>query len=184
MAVIDAEGGTPRPEMAEYRSENGFVLFAAAIILLNADLAGRTGTTTFWRAKRSSSAGAVLPAPPVLLLLAPCEGRLCLPGGGFAGAGVCSEDGRGKSGVTISKSGSLGRVATSGYDEGTSTGFPSVTGLSRERLRECKGCGEATLKEFEVDKLALRPDRPSETLSDIAPASLVVANSLSETLEP
>ena len=135
-------------------------MFEAAIMLLRADLAGRTGTTTFCRAKRSSSAGTVA-------VLAPCDGRLCLAGG-FAGAGV-----------TISKPGSLGRAATSGYDdEGMTMIFPSVTGLRRERLRDCKGCGETMLKELDVDRLALRPDRPSETLSDIAPASLVVANSL------
>jgi len=57
VTVIDAAGETPRPEMEEYRSENGFVVFVAAIILLSADLAVvRTGDT-FCRAKRSSSAG-------------------------------------------------------------------------------------------------------------------------------
>ena len=34
------------------------------------------------------------------------------------------------------------------------------------------------LNEFDVDRLALTPERPSEALSDMTPASLVVANSL------
>jgi hypothetical protein len=160
---MDEAGGTPRPEIPEYKSENAFVLFAAAIMLLSADLALRTGTT-FCRAKRSSS-------------VAPCDGRLTV---------VCvlleleldfACDGGGRSGVTISKPGSLGRPPASG-DERASMVLPSVTGLRRERLREWRGCGETTLKELDVDKLALTPDRPSDTLSDIAPASLVVANSL------
>ena len=140
--------------MPEYKSENGFVLFAAAIMLLSADLAGRTGTTTFCRAKRSSSA-----VPRLLAVL------LCLPEEeeGLAG---------GTSGVTISNPGSLGRPPTSGG----SMVLPSVTGLRRERLRECRGCGETTLKELDVDKLALTPDRTSDTLS----TRCVVANSLRE----
>jgi hypothetical protein len=69
VAVIDAAGETPRPEMAEYRSENGFVVLDAAIMLLSADLAparnaGNDGT--FCRAKRSSSVDV------------PCDARLCL----------------------------------------------------------------------------------------------------------
>ena len=158
MAVMDDAGGTPRPEIPEYKSENGFVLFAAAIMLLSADLALRTGTT-FCLAKRSSS---VVPRRAVVYGLL----------GGFA----CCPPAGGTSGVTISKPGSLGRPPLASDDEGASTGLPSVTGLRRERLRECSGCGETTLKELDVDKLALTPDKPSDTLSDIAP--LVVANSL------
>jgi hypothetical protein len=67
VAVIDAAGGTPRPEMAEYRSENGFVVLDAAIMLLSADLVRNAGNDgTFCRAKRSSSVDV------------PCDARLCL----------------------------------------------------------------------------------------------------------
>ena len=82
--------------------------------------------------------------------------------------------------MTISKPGSLARA--SGYDEldmSVPAILPSLTGLSRARLRPWEGSGEETLKELDVDRLALTPDRPSETtLSDITAASLVVANSL------
>lgn len=80
----------------------------------------------------------------------------------------------------MSNPGSLGLV--SGYDEADDVPpaiLSSVTGLRRARLRPCKGGGEGMmLKELDVDRLALTPDRPSETLSDIIAASLVVANSL------
>ena len=75
----------------------------------------------------------------------------------------------------MSNPGSLGRV--SGYDEPEDARpaiLPSETGLRRARLRACRGGGEGKLKELDVDRLALIPDRPSETLSDI----MVVANSL------
>jgi hypothetical protein len=81
----------------------------------------------------------------------------------------------------MSKPGSLERPA-SGYDadveEVAPAILPSVTGLKRARLRACSGGGEDTLKELDVDRLALTPERPSETLSDIMFASRVVANSL------
>ena len=135
-------------------------------MLLNADLALRTGTT-FCLAKRSSSVVPRLEEAVVCGLPEPELEDFACPGSG------------GNSGVTISKPGSLGRPPLTSDDEGASTGLPSVTGLRRERLREWSGCGETTLKELEVDKLALTPDKPSDTLSDIAPApSLVVANSL------
>jgi hypothetical protein len=122
-------------------------------------------------------------------VLVPCDGRLCLFNlrGATVGVGTvealvacaCS-DVRIWSGVTISKPGSL--VRASEYDELDMSApaiLPSDTGLSRARLRGCEGSGEETLKELDVDRLALTPDRPSETtLSDIAPASLVIANSL------
>ena len=175
MTIIDAAGETPRPEMAEYRSENGFVVVDAAIMLLSADLtaAPRTGAT-FCRAKRSSSA----PAGLCAVLLVHCGPRLCLLAG-FAVVGVVEEEVRRWSGVTMSNPGSLGRE--SGYDEDNDVmaTLPSVTGLRRARLRPCGGGGEETLKELlDVDRLALAADRPSETLSDIIVASLVVANSL------
>lgn len=84
--------------------------------------------------------------------------------------------------MTMSNPGSLALV--SGYDEADDVPpaiLSSVTGLRRARLRPCKGGGEGMLKELDVDRLALTPDRPSETLSDIIPASLVVANSLINT---
>jgi hypothetical protein len=83
----------------------------------------------------------------------------------------------------MSNPGSLGRV--SGYDEADDVPaiLPSVTGLRRARLRACKGGGEGKLKELDVDRLALTPDRPSETLSEIIAASLVVANSLTHNPE-
>jgi hypothetical protein len=180
MTTIDAAGETPRPEMAEYRSENGFVVLDAAIMLLSADLAARKGGT-FWRAKRSSSAAAAGEAC-TLLLFVPCDVRLSLldlvAGGTPAAAACVGSDVRGWGTVTMSNPGSLGRV--SGYDEADDVPaiLSSVTGLRRARLRACKGGGEGKLKELDVDRLALTPDRPSETLSDIIAASLVVANSL------
>ena len=39
VAVIDVVGKMHQLEMAEYRSENGFVMLDAAIMLLSADLA-------------------------------------------------------------------------------------------------------------------------------------------------
>jgi hypothetical protein len=82
----------------------------------------------------------------------------------------------------MSKPGSLGR-AESGYDTDVvevdaPAILPSLTGLKRARLRACSGGGEETLKELDVDRLALTPERPSETLSDIMFAKCVVANSL------
>ena len=170
--------------MAEYGSENGFVVLDAAIMLLSADLAARIGGT-FWRAKRSSSAAAAVP-----LLLVPCDARLGFPdlvvGCGAApevAEGACAcvcSDVRELSTVIMSNPGSLGRV--SGYDEAEADDvtaiLPSLTGLRRARLRACRGGGEGKLKELDVDRLALTADRPSETLSDIIPANLVVANSL------
>ena len=78
----------------------------------------------------------------------------------------------------MSNTGSLG--CGSGYDEVDDVPaiLPSVTGLRHARLRACKGGGEGKLKELDVDRLALTPDRPSETLSDIIAACLAVANSL------
>ncbi len=156
-------------------------------MLLSVDLVARKGAT-FCRAKRSSSssaaaaveAGGVCAAPP---LLVPCDVRLCLVdlvgwGAATAAARGCS-DVREFTTVIISKPGSLGRV--SGYDEADDVPpaiLSSVTGLRRARLRPCKGGGVGVLKELDVDKLALTADRPSETLSDIIAASLVVANSL------
>jgi hypothetical protein len=83
----------------------------------------------------------------------------------------------------MSKPGSLARAASVGYDEDgeegdTSVILPSETGLRRARLRACSGSGEEMLKELDVDRLALTPERPSETLSDTTPARRVVANSL------
>jgi hypothetical protein len=186
VTTIDAGGETPRPDMAEYRSENGFVVLDAAIMLLSADLTARIGAT-FCRAKRSSSAGAVAVggeegAAP--LLLVPCDVRLCLfdlvVWGAPAVPAACGcSDVREWSTVIMSNPGSLGLV--SGYDEADDVPpviLSSVTVLRRARLRLCKGGGEGMLKELEVDRLALTPDRPSETLSDIIDASLVVANSL------
>ena len=175
--------------MAEYRSENGFVVLDAAIMLLSADLAARIGAT-FCRAKRSSStAAAVAVGGEVcagLLLLVPCDARLCLVDlvvwGAPAAAAACGcSDVREWSTVIMSNPGSLGLV--SGYDEPEADDVPpailsSVTGLRRARLRLCKGGGEGMLKELDVDRLALTADRPSETLSDIILANLVVANSL------
>ena len=186
MTTIDAAGKTPRPEMAEYRSENGFVVLDAAIMLLSADLTARIGAT-FCRAKRSSSPAAVAAGGEVcaaLLPLVPCGGRLCLFdlvvwGAPVAAAACGCSDVREWSTVIMSNPGSLGLV--SGYDEADDVPpaiLPSVTGLRRARLRLCKGGGEGMLKELDVDRLALTPDKPSETLSDIIPASLVVANSL------
>ncbi len=147
-------------------------------MLLSADLAARMGAT-LCRVKRSSSPAAVAEAEAevctALLLLVPCDVRLGLFDfvGWGAAACVCSGV-REWSTVTMSKPGSLGCV--SGYDEADDVPpaiLSSVTGLRRTRLRECKAGGEGMLKELDVDKLALTPDRPSETLS-----SLVVANSL------
>jgi len=59
VAVIDVAGETHRLEMAEYRSENGFIMLDAAIMLLSADLApayNASNEGTFCCAKRSSSA--------------------------------------------------------------------------------------------------------------------------------
>jgi hypothetical protein len=182
VTTIDAAGETPRPEIAEYGSENGFVVLDAAIMLLSADLAARMGST-FWRAKRSSSVAAAVCA----LLFVPCDARLgfpvlvagCAVVPEVACACVCS-DVREWSTVIMSNPGSLGRV--SGYDEAEADDvtaiLPSLTGLRRARLRACRGGGEGKLKELDVDRLALTADRPSETLSDIIPANLVVANSL------
>ena len=84
----------------------------------------------------------------------------------------------------MSKPGSLARAVSAGYDAGGEEGdvptiLPSLTGLRRTRLRACRGSGEEMLvNELDVDKLALTPERPSETLSDIIPANRVVANSL------
>jgi len=154
-------------------------------MLLNADLAARIGAT-FCRAKRSSSAAAAVAVVgevyAALLLLVPCDVRLCLfdlvVWGAPAACG--SSDVREWSTVIMSNPGSLGLV--SGYDEADDVPpaiLSSVTGLRRARLRPCRGGGEGTmLKELDVDRLALTPDRPSETLSDIIAASLVVANSL------
>lgn len=153
-------------------------------MLLSADLAARIGAT-FCREKRSSSTVAAVAVVTELcvelLLLVPCDVRLCLfdfvVWGAPAACG-CS-DVREWSGVIMSNPGSLGLV--SGYDEADDVPrviLPSVTGLRRARLRPCKGGGESMLNELEVDRLALTPDRPSETLSDNIPASLVVANSL------
>lgn len=188
VTTIDAVAETPRPDMAEYRSENGFVVLDAAIMLLSADLTARIGAT-FCRAKRSSStAPAVVVGGEVcgalLLLLVPCDGRLCLfdlDAWGAAAACGCS-DVREWSTVIMSNPGSLGLV--SGYEEADDVPLAilsSVTGLRRARLRPCKGGGEGMLKELDVDRLALTPDRPSETLSEIILASLVVANSLMTT---
>lgn len=197
---IDAGSETPRPDMAEYRSENGFVVLDAAIMQLSADLAARIGAT-FCRAKRSSSAAAAAVAEGgevcaalLLLPLVPCDVRLCLlgfvvwgaPAAAAAAAAVawgCS-DVRELSTVIMSNPGSLDLA--SGYDEAEDVPppaiLPSVTGLRRTRLRPaCKGGGEGKLKELDVDRLALTPDRPSETLSDIIPWSLVVANWLKTT---
>ena len=156
-------------------------------MLLSADLAARIGAT-FCRAKRSSSAAAPVVEEgdvcAALLLFVPCDVRLCLfdfvVWGAAAAPMACEcSDVREWSTVIMSNPGSLGLV--SGYDEADDEPpaiLPSVTGLRRARLRPCKGGGEGTLKELDVDRLALTPDRPSETLSDIIPASLVVANSL------
>lgn len=81
----------------------------------------------------------------------------------------------------MSKPGSLGRPASgddADVEEVTPAILPSETGLRRARLRACSGGGEDTLNELDVDRLALTPERPSETLSDIMFASRVVANSL------
>jgi hypothetical protein len=154
-------------------------------MLLSADLTARIGAT-FCRAKRSSSAAAAVCA--ALLLLVPCDVRLCLfdlvVWGAPAAPVACGfSDVREWSTVIMSNPGSLGLV--SGYDEADAVPpaiLSSVTGLRRARLRLCKGGGEGMLKELDVDnRLALMPDRPSETLSDIILASLVVANSLMTT---
>jgi hypothetical protein len=146
-------------------------------MLLSADLAARMGAT-LCRVKRSSSPAAVAEAEActALLLLVPCDVRLGLFDFVGWGAAPCVGSGvREWSTVTMSKPGSLCRV--SGYDEADDVPpaiLPSETGLRRARLRECKAGGEGMFeKELDVDKLALTPDRPSETLS-----SLVVANSL------
>ncbi len=192
VTTIDAAGEAPRPDIAEYRSENGFVVLEAAIMLLSADLTARIGAT-FCRVKRSSSTVAAVvvggeECGALLLLLVPCDVRLGLfdlvVWGAVAAAAACwwCSDVRGWSTVTMSKPGSLGLV--SGYDEAVDVLpaiLPSVTGLRRARLRPGNGGGEGMLKELDVDRLALTPDRPSETLSDIILASLVVANSLMTT---